>query len=459
MSVARRRMQGAVMRGVPVQVLQNVMNELLEITRRGSPIEIATNRVNRDRALGIGPPRAEVGRDQVEGDVVGMDESWGEGGTSSSKKRKMLSGKFKKGKSIKKIRKSPLEKLSVGGMNQTLEARGSARNVNCVTIGHSTMPRLQILDKALSAMLFKIFDYIGNAPISRTDPINLPAGTRIEFFYKVNAVSAEINTSAVFTFSGTPADNTIGNIITWFFDANAVTGRPWLNTTAADLEEFEFTKIVIPGNVNSQPMTLQVNEILIKGTVVSILKIQNRTLGAGAAPNNEEIDTVDAVPLIGKSFFGFGNGLRRKQPMSNKALYADQQYGLIGDQGMFSEPPKANQFTNAKSVAGIKMQPGEIKSSYLTDSFSMYFNTIFKLSSPFGPPYASGNLINVREKRTGKFRVFFIEKALQVFDGALENQVINVVYEHNWECSCKAFIRKKHVTMKDVGQVNLNPFV
>lgn len=363
------------------------------------------------------------------------------------------SGFFKKGTSMKKYRKKPLMKYSVAGTNRTVEAAKIQTGTNAVWIGHATFARDNILRQAVLAIFYKFFvdqQLIRDATLISDAIASIPATSTITIYYRTS-VSVS-STSAVFTAG---ASTSLQTIVDWFMDS----ARPWATSIGAGAKEvydMEFLEIVFAVGTITKNMLL--TDTLVNIYVKSSLKMQNRTKAAvgGASEDPDDSGNIDNVPLYGKSYSGNGTGLLTKLPYYGE-IFSDRQFGVItGSEVVRGEPPQPRDFTNVKYCGKAHLEPGEIKTSILTSKFNMYFNTLFRACAPAvlpsAPAASTFALQNHRRRDFGKYRVFCVEKMIDV--GAAD--LIQVAFENNMEISAKAKVIKRKVgVLKEFGRYDI----
>lgn len=146
--------------------------------------------------------------------------------------------------------------------------------------------------------------------------------------------------------------------------------------------------------------------IEIKGT--SHLQLQNRT-PAGGGTDTASADNINANPLEGKLYEFNGTGLRAnyydapaRTSASTMQLVPDGTSGLLAFgsddtnltapmQDALKQPPNAKFFKRVSRVGKIRLEPGAIKKSYLTDTVRMSFNGWIRRLYRY---LSSGNTLN-----------------------------------------------------------------
>lgn len=184
-------------------------------------------------------------------------------------------------------------------------------------------------------------------------------------------------------------------------------------------------------------------QLSLAGCMVSLylkaeLKIQNRSLTVEA---NNEADDVDNVPLVGMAYDGKGTGFTFKQSRNvvgtvNAGGVISRQVGLSNgiryDTGTLSNgllEPWANrqQILGAKRSQKIKMAPGEIRSSWLTDEVKVPLDYVIKSHFQLANTSSPGSYEGFPKCNIGSCRLFILERviSLAAFTG------VKLAYEHN----------------------------
>jgi len=165
----------------------------------------------------------------------------------------------------------------------------------------------------------------------------------------------------------------------------------------------------------------------------SALKIQNRSINS---VGNDEEDDVDNVPLYGRSYSGKGTGTTiiggGEQPPSGQSLFGDASTGMILLDGTANlrEPMLPYAAIDAKRSAKAKLDPADIKTSVLTDKFTIGVNKLLTLM---------GNVSGTNPKsRIGKFRVFAFEKMIETVKVDADVVPMTLAYEVNHRLAMEA---------------------
>lgn len=418
------------------KVARNLQKELARAAGRA----VRTAAVaNRGSPYLYGPFGTTIGRRPMRKPMVtstpkGTKRTVARGGAALHSKSR---GFLKKGLRKRRYMKKKVVKFSIGGTNRTIEASKIQTGTDAVWIGHGTYARESVLREGFIAMLYSIFlkaQFISEAMSVDTTIDGLPfgAGVNMTFSYQPSAGANSVNLNYSIAASN---DRTLAAMWTWFSNA----ARPW-NTQNTDLTQIQFNELRI-ADASRTYCYENLKLFKLKIFVKSAMKIQNRTLAvAGTGEDPADSGAVDAVPLYGKSYSGKGTALFSMTPYNPNTgaasdLITDQTYGVVvGSESLSgrSEPLQPSEFRNAKSSGKIHLDPGEIKTSVLTSSYTLFFNTLLK--DCLSVLTATNTLTNLQYRNRGKFRVFALEKMINVTG----DNAISVAFEVNQEISCKA---------------------
>jgi len=314
----------------------------------------------------------------------GMKKSSGFGYTGASSSKSL--GFLKKGSRKKSFRKKPLMKYAQNGVNFTQEGWRTITGVDAVWIGHATYPRNQIFRQVVQSMFYHFLvrsEKIRESTTVDTNISSLPQNSTIRIVWRPAAGATAQNENFLVPVAGV----TIRSFTDWFLDI----GRPWIGSVSVGQSvqynyEGEFQEIAVHPTTASM-CSMMLNDLICNVYIKSSLKIQNRSK-TGTGDVNDETDVVDSVPLYGKSYSGNGTSLRSKNAFGltgqDMDLVSDQQYGIIiGNESLpgRKEPAQPRDFINVKNCGKVHIDPGQLKTSVLTQSFKHYFNTFFKQSS------------------------------------------------------------------------------
>jgi len=357
----------------------------------------------------------------------------------------MLAGKLRRPK--RRPKKTTAYKMR-GGIQEIQETGKLLTADEVQYIGHITHPQYTVLRMMWGAVLKTL---MGRAGTFITDAnLEYPSLTtdRIIVVFKPSPSSALVSHTINMTLNQTL--ESLQNALT------SVT-CPWMtNPPTYAMQEFAFCAIQFKATIYNPSMNscyLDLGNASIKYNCKSSLKMQNRSV---TVATNVEDNDVDNVPLYGKRYAGSGTGCRLATASNDSVLlFGHYDYGLIQKSvssvsntvdNDTQEPPAPHLFPEVKKWSKINIQPGEIKTSVLTSSGSVKFNTLFQKLMFF---FAS----STHPKRSiGKFEFMALEKVLDATD-LIDS--IKIAIERQWtghfHCSApvqnamSAFFRKTYL--------------
>lgn len=326
-------------------------------------------------------------------------------------------GKFTSGTKVSKARKE----LSIAqnkGLIMTEEVGISTTSgvTDAIYIGHSTWVRDEIRENFFRVLLKTLLAKMGVPVRSIKDPLPLKQNDvfTLDWIPEVNGALQ----SSVVTLGATPADNTLQLIATalltvFELDADHLTGPL-------------FQRIQYRNAGDTYRVDINLIHAKIKLHIKSALKLQNQTTASGADSEN-----VDNIPVYGKSYEGLGNGAftnAQVTPIRAEYFVATASNGVILQVGTvatgMSEQPPPKYFKNVKKFGKAMLEPGEIKTSILTDTNNY--------SVPYLSSLLYSNNSSLQYYRRGSFRFFGLEHMIQA---TASTPSIKVVGEINWRCA------------------------
>jgi hypothetical protein len=204
---------------------------------------------------------------------------------------------------------------------------------------------------------------------------------------------------------------------------------------------------------NEQLMRVSMVGLRVNVFVKSHLRVQNRTVNDAG----DSMDSVDNVPIEGRSFDFAGNGTTyRDYPANlstqNPTLQCDPIKGVMyqpvagSTNSLYVDIPKASQFVGCKKVMGNHLDPGQIKTSVLYDKLSIGLPMLYSKIYNNGLTVA-GTLSAPRKVWLGKSRIFAWEKMIDaVVVGPAGERAFNIAFEHNIEVGAMTTFKKQMQT-------------
>lgn len=215
----------------------------------------------------------------------------------------------------------------------------------------------------------------------------------------------------------------------------------------------QFLKIQLYDGFNSVIITkfvvasLQLTQCKFKYDCLSHLKIQNRTINTAG---NNEADDIDNVPIDGRFFDYKSNGTTFNDYTTaggSSVLTTNADTGVLPISAptttgttMYKEIPNYKQFSGCKQAGNCHLDPGEIKTSVLKDSFTLSFSQMMKIL--FEKPTA----VNLHSQYlVGKSRAFAFEKMINAVAMSGVNQFVLAV-EHQFHVGCTISVKRDFMT-------------
>lgn len=370
--------------------------------------------------------------------------------------RAYLGGKIKKLKRVSRKKSYRTKKgkkmLSRLGMNNLglhlseevrfLSKTDTATKYEAIQVGHTTMPGAQVLMHTARALIKYVFR--NQFPIQNFNDIcagstTVPNATYsmcdddvVKFVYY-----ADWQTNTLNTFSITLGEN-------WRFEDIAIDLVKNLIAIADDgnFDGCRWERVEYRPSTNSkrQPFNVSIKYCTVHCELKSSLKVQNRTINS---TGNDTTEDVDNVPLQGFLYHLKGNNLFNKssrkvlegvktgsESVNNEiVLYdaitrSDPTYNgdlKINVQTPFnptdytafnkpSEPAKPYEIMNCLKAAKVRMNPGSIKTSTVSQKFNLPLVTFLQILCA---DYAAFVLDSLRyNPKKGLARVMHLEKVI-----------------------------------------------
>lgn len=344
------------------------------------------------------------------------------------------------GSGTRAAKKKAMVKVQKKGANHTMEVTDQLQAVDCAWIGHVTFTRNVLFREAVICLYAEILRRSGTVVNSVNDETKtMVLNTQIIIEYKLTSIGNYATTPYTFGVGFATATD----FANWFLNV----ARPWYGAP-----ETEFGRIWIKGPVSSDETYLQINIANMKChfQVKSTLKIQNQTVST----SGDDEDDVNNVPLYGKSYNFNGTQLKQTRPyigngggtVQSQDLTANVDFGVVSyvNSNELPEPVQGPvEFRGLKAIGKAHLDPGQVKTSILTDSINMYFSTLFKTFMDDAP----GTSVQ-RARLHGKGRIFALEKMINVL-GSLS---ILIAYEHNYEVSTSIKIKQPFGLIKSFSK-------
>lgn len=347
------------------------------------------------------------------------------------------------------------------GMSLNFEYGGVLTDPYCVYIGHGTCPSNILRRIVFGAMLKKLFMKLNIMPESLTESIGLFGGTDTILVYYRKGFGETATAALSFQYSPSPAATFKQHVDTLV--NSYVLARQ--GDTSPNIEWY-FTKIEFVPDVAQQDLNfVRINLVDAKVAFYcnSFLKLQNRT----SVGTDDDADDVDNQPLQGKGYFCKGSGtLARRQTATATVrvlnMFAQRTNGIyeevsnnVGNPIEFREPPKPWHYANVSKHESIKIEPGEIRKSYLKTKKVYGLNTLMKLCVQ---NTEKAGLAAEDYTPLGVSRFFALEKTIEIInDQSTPTQLISVAYELNFNCGAYLINKPATVTTQEVYTSGILP--
>jgi len=312
------------------------------------------------------------------------------------------------------------------GATSVVETAGTNTDANCVYVGHSVAPGLNLVRTIAMAIIRKMMDQCG---VQVTLPTaNLPPNCEFLVFSKNASTGALVTLWQYTPASGSMQFNTVSfslaDTLTTFYATLPANNDLYLDKAAVSF-------IPVPGTSALNYVRgceLNLSQFRLHLKLKSTMKIQNRT----ATTDSAEADDVDNQPLQGRLYecntaqpywrgdsgFGLGNS------------YAT---GILvtgaGINNALANPPNPKMIGAAKA-SNIVVNPGQIKTSALSHT---KVGDVHKILSAIGITTTG---ITKGRQTFGKSKLYALERMINV---GLSD--IKIVYEAEFEIA--AYLSKR----------------
>lgn len=353
--------------------------------------------------------------------------------TRTSKK---LTYRVKKGKYKGKKRSTRLG-LQSSGVRYIQEIRWQSKQdttdkYESIQVGHTSMPTRPVLLVLCRAMIKKLFakhfrikDFTDNCT---AQPYNLIANDSI-YMYFYDDWKTNTGASSGFAIA---ANDTFENLAVSLYNVLASLILP------QTIQNLRFEEMrYVPTTGTQPPIVMPLIGAMFECNIKSALKLQNRTVNSSG---NNEADDVDNVPLTGYLYDLKGNNMWNRtnrqglaaigtgnEASNDIVLYGYYQASTGAANTLTrgepvqtasansafnrpSEPPKPYEVLNCKKSAKVRVNPGGIKTSVLSQKFKLNFTYLLKLL--LEDRNARPEVTQTYNERKGYCRVFHLEKII-----------------------------------------------
>jgi len=342
-------------------------------------------------------------------------------------------------KTRKKVsHKTKRARISARGVYENIERGIVYSSLHCLYVGHASAPVERLKQVLMYAFVKALAMKIGTVPVDFDDNIAFGVSGDIWRIGIRNSNETAGGTSNI-DFTHT-ADGVTYRAIASKWLAGFSTGVP--AQTQIVFTSMEFIPVLATSLQGAKVIVLAGAKVQFD--CKASLKIQNRTVQAAG---DDEAD-VNNVPVYGKSYYGRGNGTNyaRYQGAAINPFVADY-YGVLRKESTSTnplmEPPEAFMFTDVKKKGKLRIEPGEIKTSNLTSSFTISLAHVPKMLFD-----AASSADVFRRSPLGDFRFFAIEKMIHV-NGDTNN--ITIALEHNLMIGAQLKLGRTDYTTKVIS--------
>lgn len=294
-------------------------------------------------------------------------------------------GRFNRPSSRPKRSDKPMTK----GFEHVTEVTGAVSDQTCVYVGHTTYSSTHTLELVGQALLRKLLERALKWRCeSITEPI--PISLSGNYFLRVDRLNIETGVSDVYNHNLLPGETIYGLCgsvsegvapgwpIFMTVMRDYATGGSAVGTTGNILNVIEPTHLeLIESPTDRLCARLSFKEEHFHFSCSSQMKIQNRTI---AANGDTDTDDVSNSPIEGKLYHFNGGCPKGRNDNMNwlESVYEVSGVIVAGASGltgainqMLTEPPNANIWSNCQKSSKQLLNPGEIKTDFITFKTSM----------------------------------------------------------------------------------------
>lgn len=354
------------------------------------------------------------------------------GGTLVAKRKTGMSNATSAGfiKS-RRYRPSKRVKKAVNGIVITEEfGKEGTFSGQCAWLGHNSCPTVVMWENMWRLLVKKVFTKNGMVIKQYTESIsNITAGDVVTVHYQItDAVATQLIHTVV-------AGDTLDSIAATYYNSGLLRAADVTMKTISYIP----TVNAAGSNQDRAPSRVDLESAFIDMYHKSSMKVQNRTVNDAG----DNLESLDVVPLYGKTYGGKGNGPLQNSAYSSgivKQLIADRDSGYIegtaSDIGQ-AEPINSIYFPGAKQQGKLKIEPAHIKTSVLTYNRHIGVNYLRKLL---------GDALSQSKIRSplGNFRFFALERIIQT---SLTPTSITLGIEINHYMSMSLKVKHRDVTV------------
>jgi len=354
-----------------------------------------------------------------------------------------------------------------GGLADT-EVFGQVADPNCVYIHHSTYGYNSISFVIRFALIRKLFAIAGCSVVNRFEELPLKQadnslGFRLEYVH-YNPITGVQTATGYNT-----ADNeTLTDVTNSFIQFDQLLEQ-YMNGANPNKEPlklllYHLDDSATPFNKRLSA-ALNISDEEMHLYCYSNIKVQNRTIGDGAAAGDKGTERVDSQPVV-CSLYEFSNADARLRSTTNygtseyvlngcssenvKLLRAGSsavpaEFGPVND---FQNAPPKNMFLNCKKMSKTIINPGEIRESIVSTSIVGKGLAFFKKITFFGNNDTSSIVSGV----VGKSQLLVFEEKMRTAG----TNPVSVHYERKHKVACYSVTRRQGTIQPHLAIVQVN---
>lgn len=351
-------------------------------------------------------------------------------------------GRSYKGKFIKK----KISKMEANGVNTTFAYTGNqpsasaANSLPWVALGTTTAPAALLLFGLAQGIVKTLVKKTGVNVVSMAEPIQgTVLGDILRLKYQAETGEAQA-TADVFT-SAAP----------WSLQTGATALQTWLSTNATPgFQMLELQYIPLSSQMDLVSIDLQSSYTQCK--ITAELLLQNVTVPSAAA-DEDTVDDVDAVTIVGKAFMGKGAGTYLTRALGASSLTAEEGFwaasnGLIARTNATNQPnasiPNPEQLYNCKGSQKVKIEPGGSCKTVLKDFYK--FSTNMYLSKIITILKASATPQYLNSFKLGKYKFLAFQRDIE--PNAAAPRPVSLNYSNKFEIITNVVCYERKVTTK-----------
>lgn len=387
----------------------------------------------------------EAAKKQQTDRKYGRNRLYGRGYTNGKYRAKYAARTFvkryrnKKGKKrfLKKVR--GVVKRQFNGACYQGEITGTISDARCVYLTHSTACPKEMMTTFVMSLVKQV-------ALALSYPIPEWEGGRSSIFATGDIFYLWWRQSNFATVSATGSTYTVvaGDVTFMDIVNNWTTTIVNSMITGGIIFDGSFPVSVDFASSGQKPIKVNLLDAKINFFIKSSMKIQNRTV---AAAGDDEVD-VNNVPISGRIYNGVGNGPVLRNIGANSNLFNGVSFKnpaalAAGSVAQLSEPPAACDFTYCKRYGKVVLQPGAIKTCWLTSKLNVLVANFWKKINQY---YNGTN--SYERFELGLFNTVAYEKVLGKL--AAESD-ISVAYEVDYKiwATLKPNVQKFTLPFKD----------